>query len=401
MSRVNPWPTLNELKGRWSKLQFLMAEHGLEGALFLQNADLIYVCGTTQAEAVFLPRVGQPLLLARPPLERVQSEAPWAMVQPMPTRSQLGETLRRYVDRPLNLLGLELDVLPVDYFRRLAKDALPDFDLVDVSPMIRQARVIKSPFEIQMMRQSALELDAAFQAAPGIISPGITEVELESRMVAILRGKGHQGLIRCRGLNMEIFFGHVLSGPSGLIPAKVASPTGGQGIDPGSGQGASLRPIGPHELVSIDLCGTYGAYITDQTRLFYTGPVPAALQDLYARLLAMLDDLVAYIRPGVPAGQVYDQAFALAAKQRLGEGFMTLGGTVCPFIGHGIGLELDEWPALAKGAKMPLSAGMTFALEPRVFVPGLGVVGLENTYHLTENGPEVFNVTSTKLVSVM
>ena len=168
--------------------------------------------------------------------------------------------------------------------------------------------------------------------------------------------------------------------------ANLASPTGGLGVGPGFGQGAGNKRIGRDELVSVDLCGCHGGYISDMTRLYFTGPIPALLNDIYGRLLDILDELLDFIRPGRTGGEIYDHSFQLAEKHGGATGFMNQAGPVCPFIGHGIGLELDEWPVLARGAKAPLAAGMTFALEPRIFAPDLGVVGIEDTYLLTESG---------------
>ena len=166
------------------------------------------------------------------------------------------------------------------------------------------------------------------------------------------------------------------------------------------GHGAGPRTIGPGELVSVDLCGTHGGYIADQTRLFHTGPTPTSVRDIYRRLLDLIEEWRGFIRPGVLAGEVYDHAFTLAEKYVLSPNFMTLDGVCCPFVGHGVGLELDEWPALAKGSKVALAPGMTFALEPRVFQPEVGVVGLEDTYLLTEQGPEALTVTDRDLKEV-
>jgi len=105
-----------------------------------------------------------------------------------------------------------------------------------------------------------------------------------------------------------------------------------------------------------------------------------------------------FIRPGIGSGEVYAKAFGLAHEMNLDEGFMGLAENRCPFIGHGVGLELDEWPVLGRGVKMILEPGMVFALEPRIFLPKAGVVGLEDTYVLRDTGPEPITMSSRELV---
>ena len=395
----NPgWPSKAELAERAARLQDLMKEAGQDAALFLQNTDILYLAGTMQAEAVFVPSEGEPLVLAKTPLDqRVKDESGWGEPEIMPKSSDLKKTLLDHA--PFNSLGLELDVLPVGHYQRLIS-SLEGVETVDASPLIRRVRAVKSTFELEQMKTAAHNLDRVYKTAAEILAESVSEIELEGRLIGQARAMGHQGLIRGRGFNQEIFFGHILSGPSGLIPAKVPSPTGGTGVGPGLGQGAGPRIIGKNELVSVDLCGTHAGYIVDQTRLFFTGSIPGPLRDIYERMLVFFGELVESITVGETAGDVYSRSFELADKYGLDEGFMAHESDPCPFVGHGIGLELDEWPVLAKGSQMILEKGMTFALEPRVFLPGYGVVGLENTFYLTEKGAEAVNVTGLDIVEI-
>ena len=239
-----------------------------------------------------------------------------------------------------------------------------------------------------------------YQIIPNLLTQRVTELELETGITSLARNQGHQGIIRFRSFNTEIFYGHVLSGTNGLLQAKVNSPTGGAGVGPGLGHGAGSKTIGPNELVSVDVCGAYGSYIVDQTRLYYTGALTSQIAGTYESLLKLTRELTDYIKPGIQGGQVYQKAFELADKYQLDHGFMGLGRDRCPFVGHGLGIELDELPILARGVKAPLAAGMTFALEPRVFLPDIGVVGIEDTYLLTDDGPSYITVTGRSIMEV-
>lgn len=398
MKMIEKTPLL-ELERRWDCLQSLMSKAGQDGALLFQNADLLYICGTTQPDAVFVPGKGPPLVMARPPLDRVKDEVRADEVIDLPKPSEMKSVFENCIQRPLLTLGLELDVMPVLQYERLRK-SFPGVEISDCSDLIGRVRSIKSNHEIGLMKEAASRLDKVFASIPDILAPKMTEMELDGRLLGLARARGHQGIIRTRAFNMELFLGHVLSGPNGLVGAKVASPTGGTGVDMGFGQGAGGREILANELLSVDICGTYTGYTVDQTRLFYTGKTPDKICDAYEALLNLVDELKTYILPGAKPGDIYKTSFALAEKLGLADGFMGRNDQRCPFIGHGIGIELDERPALAGGVETPLEAGMTFALEPRYFMPDVGVVGLEDTYFLTENGPENITITSREIREV-
>ena len=385
---VPVWPSKAELIRRSKAVQSLMRQEDMDGALFFQDADLLYLCGTTQAEAVFLPLRGRPLVLAGSIIDRVRTETRLADVEPMPPRSKLRPCLEAYGRRKLRVLGLELDVLPVNFFQGLGREVLAWLEPGDVSPLILRARSVKSEFEVRQLKAAAGELDQVFQTVPDVLAQGVTELGLEARLFGMAHAMGHQGLYRSRGFNHGMFLGHILSGTSGLIRSKMASPTGGSGVSPGYGQGAGLKAIGPGELVSVDILGNHGGYIVDQARLFFTGPVPDAVRETYERLLNVVKSLIKNIRPGMTSGAVYEQSFKLAEKNGLSDGYMGLGRKRCPFIGHGVGLEFDELPILSRKGETILEAGMVFALEPRVFLPEIGVVGIEDTYYLAGDGPE-------------
>ena len=398
MTTESIFPPKDELRTRWQRLQTLMGDRGLDGVLIFQNADLLYVCGTTQAEAVFLPQSGDPLVMGRPPWERLSSDAPWARIVPMPRGRGLADAIREHAPGPMRVLGLEFDVLPVAWFRRLEQGGLAGLETADASPVIREARSVKTDFEVVQIEQAARATDDLHRVIPGILSQGVSELELEGRLVGLARANGHQGLIRCRNFNMEHFLGHLVSGANGLVPSKIGSPTGGEGVVPGLSHGAGHRAIGPGDLVSVDLSGTHGGYIADMTRLYHVGDVPPRVMDQYERLLGLVEALNGHIRPGAVCGDLYDLSFELAGQLGLSRGYMTLNGHTCPFIGHGVGLELDEWPALAKGSPVELRAGMVYALEPRIFMDGVGVIGIEDTWLLTGDGPRPLTFTNRDIV---
>jgi Xaa-Pro dipeptidase len=393
------FPDLAELKPRWTRIQNLMAEQSIDGALFLQNVDLIYVSGTEQTGAMFLPVDGDPTIWGPAPVDRLAAMLPWADIHPMPSWSRLGDELKK-IAPGLKVLGLEMDVLPVSMYQRLSAKSLAGFDLVDVSTAIRRARAIKSDYEIRCIQTAANIMADIYSTVPDVIKPGMTELELDAYVTGQARSRGHQGIIRGRAFNMEMYFGHLLSGPSGLVPAKLDSPTGGTGVGSGFGQGASFRKIEKGDLVSIDLCGTWGGYISDQTRLFFVGRAPNEIKDKCDAVAQLLGDLCGFMEPGVACVEVYNESLRLADQYGLGDGFMGRGEFRTPYVGHGVGLELDEYPALARGVDVPLEAGMALAVEPCYFMPEVGAVGIEDTFVMTSDGPKKITPMGRELVEV-
>nr|MBL0712107.1 aminopeptidase P family protein [Desulfobacterales bacterium] len=157
---------------------------------------------------------------------------------------------------------------------------------------------------------------------------------------------------------------------------------------PAVAQGAGFNRIKPRQPILLDYVFAWQGYIADHTRIFALGELPSDLMRAHQAMLDLQDILREQARPGVRAGDLYDTAVAWAAENGWGDWFMGADDQRVRFIGHGVGLELDEYPFLAEGQDMALETGMTIALEPKLIIPGQGVVGIENTHVVTADGLE-------------
>jgi Xaa-Pro aminopeptidase len=247
------------------------------------------------------------------------------------------------------------------------------------------------------MRQAAGISQAVADAVPCFLREGISELELSAELEAVARKAGHLGLIRLRGFNMDMYFGHVLAGPQAATASYADAPTGGEGLSPAFGQGPSLRPIGRNELVSVDTMLNFNGYLNDQTRNFAIGAPPRKLLDGYALARDIHERVRDRAQPGTVTGELYDWVWQQVEAAGWQESFMGHEAARVKFIGHGLGIEVDEFPFIAQGQGLPLEEGMTFALEPKFIVPGLGIAGLENTYLVTPTGLESLNTASEEL----
>lgn len=377
----------SEIARRIGALQAQLARKGLDAALILQTADLFYFTGTIQQSHLWVPVQGEPLLLVRKDLARARAESPLERISAMGSPKQIPDLLAANGLSAPQSLGLELDVLPVNlylFYGRIFQGAA----LGDISTEIRLLRAVKSDWEIGMIRQAARLADQLAAAVPELLREGMSEIELAGRVEARARALGHQGIVRMRMWGSELFYGHLMAGPSGAVPSFLSSPTGGPGVGPAVAQGPGMRPIRRHEPILVDYVFVFNGYLADHTRIFSLGRLPADLERAHAAMLVLQAEVTAAARPGVPSGRLYQVARESAARQGYGAFFMGADERRVRFVGHGIGLELDEFPFLAQGQELPLQSGMVFALEPKLVFPGRGVVGIENTHLVTTEGLE-------------
>lgn len=199
---------------------------------------------------------------------------------------------------------------------------------------------------------------------------------------------------------MEMFFGHVYSGANGSYSTFLDSCTGGEGVTPASPQGAGLKPLAPHEPIGVDYASIYEGYILDETRVFSIGPLPSEMEKAYMVAREIQDRVVAKAAPGSRCKELYLLALEIALKKGLGDYFMGYRDEQVKFIGHGLGLDIDEYPILSRGSEHILQPGMIFALEPKFIFPGKGMVGLENVWLVTEKGLEKITLIPDEIVTV-
>jgi Xaa-Pro dipeptidase len=363
-----------------------MAAEGLDGLILAQSADLYYFTGTIQSGALYVPLSGQPLYLVRRDYRRARMESGLREVIPFVAMREVAGIIAAHGYPVPRSIGMEFDVLPVALFERY-RQAFPGADFRDASVLIRRIRMIKSQYEIHLMQDAARQVDTVYRAASGLLREGMTDLQLAAELERLARLEGHTGLIRMRVFNGEMLFGHTFSGADSAVPAYTDTPCGGLGITPSFGQGASYKPILSGEPVIIDFSGSCDGYLVDQTRVMALGGLSAKLVKGYEDMLA-IQDLMKRMAPQLPTwGELYDECLALAIAKGYRDSFMGVPGSQVSFIGHGLGIEIDEYPFIARGFhQMRLEPGMAFAFEPKLIFPGEGAVGIENSFYLADDG---------------
>ena len=389
MSNVPPNGEWSERVGR---LQEKLASAGMAGCLVTQNVGIYYFSGSMQAGFVFVAAVGEPTFYVRRSLVGALEESKIRTAELLSFRA-FGEQLRADYprcfpaaeagERPL--VGSDLDVMPAQLYLKLG-EVVPGARIVDASTLLRTVRSVKSAYEIGRISEAAEVVAAALEEGLAALKPGMTELELMAIIELGTRRRGHIGLMRMRGYNQEIMTGIVSAGEAAAEPSYFDGPAGGRGLSPTSPKSVSRRPIGRDEPILLDLGCCIDGYVIDQTRTAVIGQLSPELEAAYRVSEAIIRQTERSLRPGATPEQLYVQALDAAAEAGLAGNFMGFGKDQVKFLGHGIGLEIDEWPVLARGFRDPLEPGMTLAVEPKFTFPGQGVVGIENTYLVTENG---------------
>ena len=375
----------DELYQRIGLLKKHLKKEKIDAALILQRVDLYYFSGTFQQGSLYIPVDGDPILMVNKNTDRARAESYIETIVNLESPKRIPDIIKGKGYGIPGTLGLELDVLPTNMYLNYRK-LFNGTDIKDISLAIRLQRAVKSQYEIDIMRRAAELSDQVAEWVPKILRKGITELEMAGLVEAEARRLGHQGVIRMRLWGSEMFYGHLLSGPTGAVPSYLSSPTGGTGASPAIAQGPSYKTIQRHEPVMVDYFFAFNGYLCDHTRIYSLGALPQELMEAHAAMLEVQQMIKKVALPGVTSGEIYDQALAKTKELGYEDYFMGAGGERVRFVGHGIGLEVDEFPFLAAGQKLELQPGMTIALEPKLIFPGKGVVGIENTHVVTPDG---------------
>jgi Xaa-Pro aminopeptidase len=389
----------DEIHGRLARFQAGLPDSGLDAAVVVQSTDLAYLTGTNQQAHLIVPARGEPRLLVRRTLERARAESAVERIESFGSLSGLPGELAACGVGAGAVVGFELDVLPAGRYLAYAK-RLPGYELGDCSGLLRAQRAVKSGWELEQMRAACEQVRLAAEAVPGLLGRGVAESTVQLEVERTLRRAGHQGQLRFRGFNQEMHYGQVLGGPSGAVPGYSDSPLCGPGPNPVLGKGPDGYLLEPGDPVIVDLVGGHDGYLSDQTRTFALAPLADDLRAAYEAAVEILREVERKIRPGAIPSGLFDLAERMAGEAGLGEHFMGHGDGRVRFLGHGVGMEIDELPVLAPGFDEPMVEGHVVAVEPKFVFPGRGSVGIENMYAVTADGFERMTTAPEELIEV-
>jgi len=375
--------TKMESEQRIIRLQNELRTKGIDGALFIYPIDIYYFTGTRQNAVLWVPAEGNPRLLVRKSLSRALTESLIEDTRPFPSSKEFPALFGPEVRK----VGFTFDVAPVQQYNFYAK-LLEGREFVDISAINRELRSVKSAWELERMRESGARLCEVFAQVPRFLRTGMREIDLAAEFECRLRKAGSEGYVRMRAFNQELFQGLAVSAATAGQPGFFDGAVTGRGLSSASPHGASTDVIQPDTPVFLDYTGVFNGYITDMTRIFCIGSLSQELQHAFDTSRAIQKFLVDNLKPGAICEELFAKSAEMADAAGLGKNYMGAPGENAKFVGHGVGLELDEFPVLAQGFKVPLQAGQTIAIEPKFVLPGHGVIGIENTFAVSSGGGE-------------
>ena len=334
-----------EQQMRLDRIRTQMAADNLSAILISDNANKYYVTGRVYAGYVYIPLEGPVIYFVRRPVELTGDNVVYIR-KPEEIAASIGLNVPQSI-------GLELDVLPYSTATRL-KALFPQSELKNASAVMRQARAVKTAEEIEMIRR---------------------------------RREGCLGQFRISGDSMELYMGNVLVGDNADFPSPYDFAMGGEGLDPSLPVGANGNTIRPGNTVMVDMNGNFDGYMTDMTRVYALGEIAPLALKAHQCSIDIHRELCAMMRPGAEAKALYAKAEEMVRERDLHPYFMGH-RQHAGFIGHGIGIEINELPVIAPRSCDIIAAGNVIALEPKFVIPHTGAVGIENTYAVYDDHVE-------------
>lgn len=352
-------------------------------ALFLGKVNQYYFTGTMQDGMLLLKRDGGAFYFVRRSYDRARDESPFANIYPMETYGDAAQI----AGSNLGNTYLEAEIVTVGILERLKRK----FKLAETGSLdktILGVRAVKSPYELFWMEESGRQHDRLLmEVVPAMLREGMSEAEFCAALYPKMVGLGYQGYTRFAMFQNEIVIGQIGFGESSLYPTNFDGPGGMTGISPAAPiLGSRYRNLKKGDLVFVDIGFAMNGYNSDMTQVYMFGAKPSAdvakahraCMDVQARLAERL-------KPGAVPAEIYNSEIENLPED-FKKNFMGFGSRQVKFFGHGVGLHVDELPLIAGGYREPLQENMTVALEPKKGIPGVGMVGVEDTYVVGPQG---------------
>lgn len=383
-----------ELEARRARLRAIMQKRhpDLDGLMVFSRTNIYYLTGTFAIGLLWLPLEGEPLLAVRKGAERAALEAPGTRCLVYKSYGQIAALLAEAGSPLPRAFGVEEAGLSWSLGKNFSR-YFADYALKPVDNALDRARSVKTDWELcKLRRAGALHYEAMARLLPLRMRHGMSAFEISRQLWDITFGLGNSGATRMSEQGQEVFLGHISVDENTAYPSYYNGPLGVKGVHPTAafmgGQDEIWKRGG---FVAVDTGFVNGGYNSDKTLLYFAGKksaVPDWARRAQDSCLEIQAWAAARLRPGGIPSEIYRGSLKMAARAGYAEGYMGHAGNQVPFLGHGLGLHVDEWPVLADKFDEPLEENMVIALEPKITVPGRGMVGVENTFVVTAGGGE-------------
>jgi Xaa-Pro aminopeptidase len=368
-----------------------------ETAVIFGKINQYYFTGTMQDGMLLIPRGRDPVFFVRRSLERAVAESNFPDILPMKSfRDAAGKAGTRF-----DQVFLEMELVPLALFGRF-RNYFPFRETAPLDSTILKVRALKSPFELALLERSGeLHRKVLEEDVPGLLQAGMSEAEFGADLFRAMVREGHHGLVRFGMFDTEIVAGQLGFGESSIYPTYFDGPGGAYGLGAATPVlGSRDRRLKPGDLVFIDTGFGVEGYHTDKTMTYmFEKPQTGEAIAAHTRCVEIQDKMASLLKPGNTPEQVY-ATITEELDEEFRKNFMGFGDRRVQFLGHGVGLQIDEYPVISKGYQEPFQEGMVVALEPKKGISGVGMVGIENTYIVTPSGGRCITGTSKGLIPV-
>jgi Xaa-Pro aminopeptidase len=358
---------------------------GWELAAFFGRVNQYYFTSTMQDGLLLVPRDGEPVFWVRRSLERAAVESLFPDIRPMESFRDAAAGMPAAAAR--QTIHLETESVPLALAQRFRKH-FPCKEVASLDAQIARVRAVKSAHELAIMeRCGEIHRRILEERVPALLREGISEAEFACDLYSLMVREGHQGIVRFGMFNVDIAVAQLGFGENSIHPTSFDGPGGCVGVCPAAPVlGSRERKLRKGDLVFVDIgCGLEG-YQTDKTLTYMFGqPLPDDVIAMHRQCVEIEQRLAELLKPGAIPSQFYQATMSCLSPEFL-KNFMGFGNRRANFLGHGVGLQIDEPPVIADGFDEPLVEGMTLALEPKKGIAGVGMVGTENTFVVTPAG---------------
>ena len=362
-------------------IQNIIINKQMDGCIISSPVNQFWLCGFIFDGYIYIQPLGPAILFVKRPFNLKDDRAVFIRKQ-----EQIPELLQE-MNHPLpNRIMMETDYLSYNATIRLQK-ALKINETINISSDLRNLRMIKTSEELAHIKKSAELHTKVYKRIPSLYIKGMTDLELQIEIEREMRLHGSIGIFRSFGENMDIFMGSLLAGDNAQAASPFDYALGGEGISPILPLGANGSILKSGTTIMIDMAGNYRPYMDDMSRTFSIEQAPDTAYFAHEISIKIHNSIKSFAKPGTSCSDIYNTALEIVKENNLEAYFMGT-GQQAKFIGHGVGLEINEPPVFTPRSKETLVAGMAIALEPKFVLPGIGAVGIENTYIVNENGLE-------------
>ncbi|MBN2347630.1 MAG: aminopeptidase P family protein [Bacteroidales bacterium] len=352
-------------------------------AAIFDNINLYYFTGTMQDGVLLIPRQDEAAFWVRRSFERAMDESLFPAIKPMESYKDAAAGFKNIPET----VYMETEHVTLALFSRFKKH-FPFKEFIPIDLQIASIRSIKSAYELSLMEQSGnIHRRVLEERVPRLLREGMSEAEFVSELFPVMIAEGHHGVVRFSMNNAEAILGQIGFGESSIYPTSFNGPGGNYGMNPAVPLiGSRERKLKRGDLVFVDIgCGVNG-YHTDKTMTYiFDGSLSDNVIEEHFKCVSIQNKIADQLKPGAIPSEIYNLIMENLTPE-FSKNFMGFGNRQVRFLGHSIGLVIDELPVIAKGFDEPLQEGMVFAIEPKKGIKNVGMVGIENTFIVTREG---------------